>query len=595
MALAVKYHGVAHPPGYPLWTLIGILIQSLFPKGDLARQLVLFSSLSSALSAGILFLSIERFLRLSLKSASQAAVLFFSFLSVSWIYTSPHLFRQSVIIEVYGLHLLICSIVLFLFLQWFEERNQKSLYGLSLFLGLGLSNHHLILTLGFAFLSFLLFFERSFWREKKKFLKMLFFFLLGLTPYLYLLIPHSPIWNWGDINDFTSFWQHISRKQYFPHLQRSWFVFVEQTREQVILLLEQMNAVVVFIGILGLSLMNRLWRTWVLLLLFVTGPLTTWMVNFVIPIHQQLSYQDISALLSVFFLNHYQIWAFALGFGALSLLQSISQRKTLFLFLGAGVLGSALIFRSVETYQQEKMTDFNRVSVLVRNWEILTENRPSLILANWDPFSFGPTYLALAEGKLPKAQIVDVEMLKAPWYLKSIQSRYPELIKTVEVEFRDYQSRIESFLKDESSVATKDLDRSYVKLIQALIRQSLPSREVYLAISRDYKMIDLRFIQGLQIRSEYVLARVFDPKDSIPSLTLSFQDFDFGSYSKQNCQIDRLSRMMALYYGRLIIESISSLGASEEHYQAAMKKMEELRSCAPGLESFMNSRSGEFK
>jgi len=47
--------GIAHPTGYPLYTLLGWLITRLLPLGDAAYRANLFSALAAALTAALLY------------------------------------------------------------------------------------------------------------------------------------------------------------------------------------------------------------------------------------------------------------------------------------------------------------------------------------------------------------------------------------------------------------------------------------------------------------------------------------------------------------------------------------------------------------
>jgi hypothetical protein len=53
--LASYYLGIAHPPGYPLFTLVGHLF-SLLPFGSVAYRVHLASALFGALSCALLWL-----------------------------------------------------------------------------------------------------------------------------------------------------------------------------------------------------------------------------------------------------------------------------------------------------------------------------------------------------------------------------------------------------------------------------------------------------------------------------------------------------------------------------------------------------------
>ena len=51
---------IAHPTGYPLYTIVGKLF-TLLPFGDVARALIVFSALSAAGAVGLVYVAMRRF------------------------------------------------------------------------------------------------------------------------------------------------------------------------------------------------------------------------------------------------------------------------------------------------------------------------------------------------------------------------------------------------------------------------------------------------------------------------------------------------------------------------------------------------------
>ena len=52
---------VAHPPGYPLFTLLAKLFMTVVPLGSVAWRVNLLSAVSGALSSSFIFLAVYRF------------------------------------------------------------------------------------------------------------------------------------------------------------------------------------------------------------------------------------------------------------------------------------------------------------------------------------------------------------------------------------------------------------------------------------------------------------------------------------------------------------------------------------------------------
>ena len=84
--------GVAHPPGYPLYALLGRLWLAVMPFGDAAWRLNLLSALAGALAASLLARACERHGR----AAAWAGGLAFAFCAPLW--------KFSLLEEMYSLH-----------------------------------------------------------------------------------------------------------------------------------------------------------------------------------------------------------------------------------------------------------------------------------------------------------------------------------------------------------------------------------------------------------------------------------------------------------------------------------------------------------
>lgn len=199
--------GIAHPPGYPLWTMLAALAIKVFYFGSVAFKVNLLSAVLSSLAAVILCRTMRRFFAIK----SIVAVLG----SISFA-CGRQLWSQSVIAEVYTLHvLLVCSIIYFA-LEWNESGRNRYLYILSLLIGLLFSNHHLaVLIVPLLFILVLV-------RKPKVLIKpkiivlCLLFLALGLLPYIYMPLAASqdPYMNWGNPDNWERFVVHVLRKQY---------------------------------------------------------------------------------------------------------------------------------------------------------------------------------------------------------------------------------------------------------------------------------------------------------------------------------------------------------------------------------------------
>ncbi|MDD2707066.1 MAG: DUF2723 domain-containing protein [Verrucomicrobiae bacterium] len=172
--LTASYHlGVPHPPGYPIWTISSYLFAHLIPYGEIAWRVNLMSAFYGALAAGILSLltsklavrlwNLEQFKDFDLgivsreslvQAVSVVAGLVFAFTDTMW--------AQAVITEVYSMNSFFFTLLCLLTLRWFDSPGQWRWPSLiSLFVGIGITNHQTILVAAPAFMLALFFIDEE--------------------------------------------------------------------------------------------------------------------------------------------------------------------------------------------------------------------------------------------------------------------------------------------------------------------------------------------------------------------------------------------------------------------------------------------------
>ena len=108
--------GIAHPSGYPLYTLLGKLFTLLIPFRDAAGRANLLSALCAGAAVGVLYLLAQKVA--GNRAAAATATALFA-LSPAW-------WSQATIAEVYALHGLLVVLFLYLLLRWEEARSQET-------------------------------------------------------------------------------------------------------------------------------------------------------------------------------------------------------------------------------------------------------------------------------------------------------------------------------------------------------------------------------------------------------------------------------------------------------------------------------------
>ena len=145
--------GIAHPSGYPLYTLLCRLF-SLVPFGSIAWRVNLTSACSAALASGALYLSLDR--RKPGPGAETSR--FLAFVTALMMAFSPTLWSRAIEAEVYALNALLIALGLLLITQWTDGKLQTRLAwpAFGLLLGLAVAAHITLGALAFLALAGLL-------------------------------------------------------------------------------------------------------------------------------------------------------------------------------------------------------------------------------------------------------------------------------------------------------------------------------------------------------------------------------------------------------------------------------------------------------
>src|SRR5438128_10695375 len=196
--------GVAHEPGYPLFTMLGHLF-SLLPFGSLPSRLNLLSVTCDALTIGVVYFSAFRLTKSRFPAAVAALVLA----------VNPTFWEWSLAAEVFPLNNLLAAVLILLLVTWHEHPERTGFLVAAFFVaGLALTNHQTIALLGPAF-CFVLWRRRSILRPRLLAIGIAAF-VIGLLPYAYIpwASAHHPAHNWGNVSSFRDLVGLITRRSY---------------------------------------------------------------------------------------------------------------------------------------------------------------------------------------------------------------------------------------------------------------------------------------------------------------------------------------------------------------------------------------------
>ncbi|HMW34505.1 MAG TPA: DUF2723 domain-containing protein, partial [bacterium] len=513
----------------------------------------------------------------------------FSVLTAFLTATSSEAWEQSVISEVYGLHIFFTGIILLLTTLWLSEtgNNERSRYFflLSFVLGLSLSNHTttLVLLPPLVMLAFIT--DRNFILNLKRIIIATGFITLGLSCFIYLPLAsaRNPMMDWGNPETWTNFWRVIARHQYQLNETQTLVKFISQLKTYFSLLGEQWFSPIL---VLVLPALVFLWKRHRSLLLFVlvfwffTAPVTTYLTNFDVTTGNPLVSAENKALVSVFYIPSYMIVAALVALGTISLVEQWPSRVT---YIAAGLLAIACLWHLPENYKRNNMHQYRFTECFAENIFSVTDSN-ALVIGNWDPLVFPFFYYQQVEKRRPDLFMIDQELLRRSWYIQMLRDHNPESTELIKKEIDDFLDAVKPFEAGEKFDGNY-IQRRYERMINALIDNWMQSgRSVYLTYDPPKGIAEKYY-------KESVLTAIRLRTDMIRPTSLDHKNIQTEIFTDEAINKDRMARFFVTYYGRLfyaraaIMESLNQKENALTLYERAAQLLKNQSSYTPTLEN----------
>jgi hypothetical protein len=249
--------GIAHPTGYPLYTVVGWLFSRLAPFGDYALRVNLLSAVAAAAVIGVLYLAARAIG--SSRLAAAAMSLIYSVASVWW--------SQATIAEVYTLHGLFLAVIVLLALG----NGSRRWIAIALTVGLSLTHHRMTLLLlpGLAVLGLWEARSSPELRRPRQWLFMLIAFVLPLLLYLYLPLRGRTVTSLDGsyTNTWSGFWRHVLASDYSAFLTANPLAVERTSSYGINLVTNQMGIAALLLGLIGWLRWREQPRRWAFLAL----------------------------------------------------------------------------------------------------------------------------------------------------------------------------------------------------------------------------------------------------------------------------------------------------------------------------------------
>ena len=532
LAAACAVLGIAHPTGYPLFTLFGHL-WSLLPLGfSKIYSLNLFAAFLTALSTIVLFytsfiiLSNIQFkkkknietnpkkrhqITISYENLNlpQSTNIIISFIIALTYGLAQTIWEQANSLEVYSLQLLLMNLIILFALKGYFENSRKYFILTAFFLGLGLSNHMTAILLLPAVL-WLYFLNEDkkfrFTASKFKFLIILFIpLIIGLSLYLYLPIRSAmqPDVNWGWVHrGFNKFMYHVSGGQYQVWMFSGSDVIIKNLGKFFTLLPYQFGIfglIFAFWGVVKLWKSNDLF--WFLILLVAANLLYT------------LNY-------SIFDIDPY----FSLSFIALLIFALIgigfiikSNPKLLIIVVILPIFEFFLNFQDCNHSQDRLVAEYSK------NVLNSMDSNAILISAQWDYFVGPFMYAQIVEGKRSDVVILEKELMRRTWYPLQFKLQHPSIYESAKHEFKSYETILDDF-EEKRPYNNIEIQSKFVNVFKKIISENINTRPIYTTM--DVYATEKDLFKDLIVVPHGLVLQIF-PKDTIQSISIDRLDLKY--------------------------------------------------------------------
>ncbi|XP_036910264.1 transmembrane protein 260 isoform X2 [Sturnira hondurensis] len=419
--------GVAHPPGYPLFTVVAKLAITLFPFGSVAYRVNLLCGLFGAVAASFLFFTVFRLSGSCAGGILAAGVFSFSRLTWQW----------SIAAEVFSLNNLFVGLLMALTVHFeaaatAKERSKIAKIG-AFCCGLSLCNQHTIVLYVLCIIPWILF---RLLKEKElsleSLVKLSLYFSAGLLPYLYLPVSsylRQARWTWGDQTTLLGFLTHFLREEYGTfNLAKSEIgssmskILLSQVTSMRTELSLNIQALAVWANICSL----RKDRQNPSLVWLFTGMFCIYSLFFAWRANLDISKPLFMGVVERFWMQSNAVVAVLAGIG-LAALGSESSRVLNTKGLQCLEWLSAALFVTYQIYSNYSICDQKTNYVVDKFAKNLLASMPpdAIILLRGDLPGNSLRYVHYCEGLRPDISLVDQEMMTYEWYLPKMAKHLP--------------------------------------------------------------------------------------------------------------------------------------------------------------------------
>jgi Protein O-mannosyl-transferase TMEM260-like len=570
---AARNLGVAHPPGFPSYVLLGHLA-SRVPAGSVAERLNAFSAVGAALAAAALVLAVGHGLRtgdapVGGRSRTAAAPATLAGLLLAFGHT---LWSYATVTEVYALTTLALVALLGLALAARRSEGRAPWFALAAVLGLATGTHHVTIALLLPSLAVLA------WRPLRRrgsvpFAAALLATVAAAAAVVYLYLPwaaaRGAFPSWGDPRTLERFWWHLSGRQYQAFLTPSAESVRVEAAAFVRALFREFGPPW-FPAALALSAYGfvRLFRHD--RALFVASALL-----FGLDAVYALSY-TIAEDKDAYYLPAVVALALAAGVGAAALLARVTRKRPLWAAALFAIPLVALLHHRTALDRSRFWIahDYARDALAGVSTDGL------LLTADWQLYS-PLLYFQEVEGWRKDVMAVDVSLLRRSWYVEALRARHPTRWEPLRRETDAFLEDLRAWERD-PALYERDVSRNrrindrFQAMVVALVThapRAFATNEVVIAASSPDPSLAQRLTAALSLTPRG-LTFALGPPDDAPAPELRPRGLFDGTLRLEASDVAR-TKVAPAYLGMTLnrgryLQSRGDRAGAEVAYQQAL-------------------------
>jgi hypothetical protein len=537
--------GIAHPTGYPLFTMTGYLFSRIpLPFPIVYKLNILAAAWCAAaifmfiLTAKLILDNINSFGKsagaekqkkniknknrkeketvqapeiqipeIKKTAAVSAGALILAFSKTFWF--------QSTSVEVYSMQVFLFCLQLYFLIKAFikKEDDLVSWIIFALSLAAGFANHMttLLILPGTAYLFFIKHgFNKNSFIKIGKMLAVFFPVLILAYSYLPIRAGQNPAINWGNPVNFENIMHHISGKQYQVWLFSSSAAAKKQLSYFLSNIFSEFN-ISLFICLFGVLSALMLSKRLFMFLLIVFASTVLYSINY-----------DIADIDSYFLLAYIALSLFAVA-GVVKIFEVFKLKKYVYAFPAGLTIGFILLqfYFNIEEVNQSGIYTFEDYTKSL----ISSTPKNSVILSyQWDYFVSSSYYFQNIEGFRKDAVIIDKELLRRSWYYNQLKRNHPEIYNGIKEEAETFVNAVKPFERDEPYNAAI-LEGSYQSVMTNIVKSNIGSRSVYIGpelFEAEMQQGNFRLPEGYSIVPDLFLFKVVKGKEYVPAANPDF-------------------------------------------------------------------------